>query len=71
MIQSRVMMGGIAAVIAVAAAWGSVWLLAPEHHGTVEIQQLDSRSWSTEITELGSGSVDVDANSGRTAQGAR
>lgn len=51
-IQSRMIMG-IAVVIGLgAAAWGSVYALRPIQHGSVEIKQLDDRSWAVEITQV-------------------
>jgi hypothetical protein len=48
--QARVMMGGIATVVVVSLA---VWVWPKQQHGTVEIKQLDTPSWTVQITELG------------------
>ena len=63
-IQSRTIMG-IAVVIGLGvAAWGSMYALRPIHHGSVEIKQLEDRSWAVEITQLNTDSPVVASQPG-------
>jgi hypothetical protein len=65
-IQSRMIMG-IAVVVGLGAAvWGSVHALRPLHHGSVEIRQVEARSWAVEITQLDVESVVVASQPGPT-----
>lgn len=55
-IESRTIVGGAAALAIVGVGlWVSMSLLnqpAP-NHGTVEVQQINERSWAVEVKELG------------------
>ena len=65
--QSRMMMGGIAAIAVLGvAAWAvsqQAWL--SDHAGTVEVKQLDPASWSVQITELGTTTDNKSAGAAR------
>lgn len=65
-IQSRTIVGGAAALAIVGVGlWVSTSMLSPsEQRGTVEVQQINERSWAVEVKELGatdSGSVQTAA----------
>ena len=54
-IQSRTVVGAAAALALVGAAlWGSAMLTTPpEQSGSVEVQQVQERSWAVEVKDLG------------------
>jgi hypothetical protein len=54
-IESRTIVGGAAALAIVGVGlWVSTAMLSPpENHGTVEVQQINERSWAVEVKELG------------------
>jgi hypothetical protein len=64
-IESRKLLGGVAALAAVGAvAWVSMFAFTPLRHGTVEVQQLNAPSWAVEVKELGLASVPGDGSQG-------
>jgi hypothetical protein len=54
-IESRTIVGGAAALAIVGVGlWVSTSMMSPpENHGTVEVQQINERSWAVEVKELG------------------
>ena len=55
-IESRTIVGGAAALAIVGVGlWVSTSMMNPptEHRGTVEVQQINERSWAVEVKELG------------------
>jgi hypothetical protein len=54
-IESRTIVGGAAALAIVGVGlWVSTAVLSPpEAQGTVEVQQINERSWAVEVKELG------------------
>jgi hypothetical protein len=55
-IESRTIVGGAAALAIVGVGlWVSTSLLSQPapNHGTVEVQQINERSWAVEVKELG------------------
>jgi len=54
-IESRTIVGAAAALIIVGGGLGVslAVLKEPEQRATVEVKQLDERSWTVEVTELG------------------
>ena len=67
-LQSRMIMGVAVAMGVGAVAWGSLYALRPLHNGTVEIRQLEARSWAVEISQPGSDSAVVDSRPAVPAQ---
>jgi hypothetical protein len=59
-IESRTIVGGAAALAIVGIGlWVSTAMMSPpEHHGSVEVQQINEPSWAVEVKELGA----VDSN---------
>ncbi|MGH8188572.1 MAG: hypothetical protein ACREUC_18590 [Steroidobacteraceae bacterium] len=69
-IQSRTIFGAAAAFALVGAAfWASAVLFAPpaesERTGSVEVVQMQERSWTVEVKDLGA--IDAPAEAARTA----
>jgi hypothetical protein len=60
-IESRTIVGGAAALAIVGVGlWASTTLLSPAgNHGTVEVQQINERSWAVEVKELGATDTSV------------
>ena len=59
-IESRTMVGAVGAFAVVGAAlWFSLSLSSQPaaHKGTVEVQQIEERSWAVEVRDLGAGST--------------
>jgi hypothetical protein len=54
-IESRTIVGGAAALAIVGVGlWVSTTMLSPPaNQGTVEVQQINERSWAVEVKELG------------------
>jgi hypothetical protein len=67
-LPSRMIMGIAMVIGAGAVTWGSLYALRPMHPGTVEIRQLDARSWAVEISQRGTESVVVHSQPGTPAQ---
>lgn len=62
-IESRTMVGAAGAFAVVGAAiWFSLSMSTPTHNGTVEVQQIEERSWAVEIKDLGATSTTTAAN---------
>jgi hypothetical protein len=52
------MVGAVGACVIVAATvWISLSLARPDHSGTVEVQQIEERSWAVEIKDLSTNST--------------
>ena len=62
-IESRTIVGGAAALAIVGVGlWVSTAMMRPPaNHGTVEVQQVNERSWAVEVKELGSSEVQTTA----------
>lgn len=60
-IESRTMVGaaGVFAIVG-AVVWVSMSATsAPMHNGTVEVQQIEERSWAVEVKDLGADSSGI------------
>lgn len=60
--QARFVMSGVAAVMVIGIA---VWACVPRQHATVEVKQLDTGSWTVQITELGVARIEQTASTAR------